>query len=183
MECPKCGSDLEPHPQEIGAIHICEKCGWGRDPAAVRAAASQSPGDDARRIPTATWVKLPIFWILSLIVCVGPYVAIVYGLPWLVEQVEIPLRGLSSGELQGKINPGYWIVLAIYLGFASVVSGGVDFSNLGLGGTMIDNPFSLEDDYNRAALNLAILAAPGKIVIFTLVGTIRIFMLMIRGRA
>jgi hypothetical protein len=172
---------MEPHPQEIGAIHICEKCGWGRDPAAVRAAANG--GADSRHISTATWVKLPIFWTLTLIVCLGPYVAIVYGVPMLAERSELPLEVLNSAELQSKINPGYWIALAIYLGIASLVSGGVDFSNLGLGGTMIDNPFSLEDDYNRAALNLAILAAPGKIVIFTLVGTIRIFMLMIRGRA
>ncbi len=183
MECPKCGNFLESHPQEIGAIYICEKCGWGRNPDAVRAAADGTEGTASRHISTSTWVKLPIFWTLSLIVCLGPYVAIVYGLPWLADQGQIELSHISSAELQSKINPGYWIALAVYLGFASLVGGGVDFSNLGFAGTMIDNPFSLEDDYNRAMLNLAILAIPGKIVIFTLAGTLKVLMVMLRRPA
>lgn len=167
----------------MGVIHICEKCGWGRDPDAVRRTADGLSGNHGRHISTATWVKLPIFWALSLLICLGPYVAVVYGLPWLAGQGEISWSGLNSADLQAKINPTYWIVLALYLAFASLVSGGVDFSNLGLGGTMIDNPFSLEDDYNRVALNLAVIAIPGKIVLLAVIGTFRVFTLMLRGQA
>lgn len=182
MQCPKCGNEMDRHPQEMGVIHICEKCGWGRNPDVVRRTADGKTGD-GRRVSTSTWVKLPIFWALSLIVCFGPYIAIVYGLPWLADQGEITLTGIESAELQAKINPTYWIVLVLYLCFASLISGGVDFSNLGLGGTMMDNPFSLEDDYNRLALNLALIAIPGKIVILTVIGTFRVFALMVRGQA
>lgn len=167
----------------MGVIHICEKCGWGRNPSEVRRTADGLSGENPRRISTATWVKLPIFWALSLIICLGPYVAIVYGLPWLAEQGEISWAGLNSADLQARINPTYWIVLVLYLCFASLVSGGVDFSNLGLGGTLMDNPFSLEDDYNRFALNLALIAIPGKIVLLAVIGTFRVFALMVRGQA
>lgn len=182
MECPKCGSELDRHPQEMGVVHICENCGWGRDPAAVRRTADGAPVD-SRHISTATWVKLPIFWALTLLICLGPYVAIVYGLPYLAEQQEISWASLNSADLQAKINPMYWIVLVLYLGFASIVSGGVDFSNLGMGGTLIDNPFTLQDDFNRVALQLALIAIPGKIVILTVLGTFRVFGMMVRGQA
>jgi hypothetical protein len=176
MKCPQCGAALQRRALEMGSAYVCGRCGWGRDTADARRQSEASVTGETVKISAKTWIKLPIFWALTFLICLGPYLGIVHGIPWLVEQQGWDIAELTPETLRQKINPGYWFVLLVYVVIAALLNIGVDFENLGLFGTTRDNPFSLEDDRNRTLLKLAMFLAPGKIVAFTLIGTIRVFM-------
>lgn len=180
MHCPKCGTHLQRSALEAGSSYVCSHCGWGRDVEDARRASEAGGGSP--RISAATWIKLPIFWALTALITLGPYVAVVYGLPWLVERQGWSWVHADPSDLQAKLNPGYWIALAIYIVLAATLRIGVDFNRLGMFGTMRDNPFSFEDDYNRAMLRIALILAPGKIVVFTLTGTFNLLRVLLGGR-
>lgn len=181
--CPSCNSDLIattlPHG---GAIHTCRECGWGSD--RLRDRKLQAGIDTApdRSIPIRTILKLPIFWALSALVVFGPWIAIVYGIPALAEQQGWTYIEATPQSLAADLNPVYWYVMAAYLALASLVKGAIQFDNLGLFGTMIDNPFSFEDDWNRSMLTLGLLLLPGKLVVFTVAGTFKVFQKLLTGR-
>lgn len=88
----------------------------------------------------------------SLAILLGPHVAMLVYLP-----------DVSFGILFT-----YWALMVTYLMAAYVINVTPDTSNLGIGGTRIDNPFSFEDDQNRAMLKLALFLWPGKVVWWTL---------------
>jgi len=88
----------------------------------------------------------------SLALLVGPHLAIVLYVP----------------DYQPWMILTYWMLMATYLMASYCVEVSPDTSNMGLGGTMIDNPFSFEDDYNRAKLKIALFVWPGKVVWWTL---------------
>lgn len=62
----------------------------------------------------------------------------------------------------------YWMCMVTYLLASYVIEVNPDTSDLGLGATMIDNPFSHEDDYNRTMLQIALFLWPGKVVWWTI---------------
>jgi len=99
---------------------------------------------------TKSLIGLALGWVFSLALLIGPYIALTtYGAPpW----------GVYT----------YWLLMLTYLMAAYVIDASPDTSNLGIGGTMINNPFSYEDDYNRAALKVALFLWPGKVVWWTL---------------
>ncbi|MBX2850482.1 MAG: hypothetical protein KTR15_01905 [Phycisphaeraceae bacterium] len=107
-------------------------------------------------------VKSLIGWafalIFSLVFLFGPHIAIL----------------VYVAEPQTWMFTTYWMCMATYLMAAYVIDVSPDTSNLGLGGTMINNPFSFEDDHNRAMLKIALFVWPGKVIWWTLGRTWRV---------
>ena len=120
--------------------------------------------------------RLGLLWPIALLVVFGPYLAIVHGIPWLVQSQGWEFIAATSESLAASLNPGYWIVMAIYVVIAGLVTPEYDPENLGLFGSRhIDNPFSMQDDQNRAMRKLSLLLLPGKCVWFAGVGTLQAF--------
>lgn len=114
-------------------------------------------------------IRLAVSWLVSIALVVGLWLALRYGLP---AAFGADPAGDAVQRFRDGLDRAYWIVLALYLGLAAVLTPKYDPENLGLFGIKwIDNPFSLEDDYNRAARKWASFLAPGKFVWNTLVLT------------
>ena len=97
-------------------------------------------------------IGLSLGLVFSLTLLLGPHIAMLVYL----------------AEPQTWMFTTYWMCMAIYLMAAYVIEPNPDTSNLGWGGTMINNPFSYEDDHNRAMLKIALFLWPGKVVWWTL---------------
>ncbi|MEM6260236.1 MAG: hypothetical protein AAF711_10440 [Planctomycetota bacterium] len=111
---------------------------------------------------TKSLIGLAFGLVFSFALVLGPHIAIlVYvaePLPWMFAT--------------------YWLCMVTYLMASYCIEITPDTSNLGWGGTMIDNPFSFEDDHNRAMLKIALFVWPGRVVWWTLGRTWRV----IRGK-
>lgn len=172
MDCPRCNHHLQPERTDIeGVIYHCTQCGWGSDRLSAKDPSDENLTSLTPKIPAATWIKLPIFLTISFLIIVGPFLLLVFGPPILGLVAGWEFLDANPDRIAASLTPGYWIAVAIYLMLASLVDGGVEFDNLGLFGGMVDNPLSVEDDFNRAKLVLTILLIPGKFVLFTLKGT------------
>jgi hypothetical protein len=110
-------------------------------------------GDSPRSVKLLLGVLLG--WVFSAAFVAGPWVAIVVLLP----------------EAPPWVHPTYWLCMAAYLLSALAFNPSPDMTELGLGGTLINNPFSFEDDANRALLKWALFLWPGKLVWWTLLRT------------
>lgn len=99
-------------------------------------------------------------WILSLVILLGPGALIV---------------AYAHIERWGRFVLIYLAVWAGILLVARFVTVEPDMSDLGWGGTMIDNPFSLSDDINRFMLAVKLLMALPKVVIKTYSNTFKFF--------
>lgn len=177
MNCPRCNTPLERKRHADGALVFhCPKCAWGADTAAEsKHTQRESPPRPA--IGIGSFVKLFALWIISLLIIFGPYAVIVYGLPQFIDTQGWRWERANSAQLAASMNPNYWIVVGIYLGLAYVLTPKV---YTGPGAWLFfDNPFSFEDDVNRASFKLLILLLPGKIVLSTLGATARLFQVLI----
>lgn len=94
-------------------------------------------------------------WVVSTALVVGPWIAIVVLVP----------------DAQPWVHLTYWLCMAAYLLSALAFDPSPDMTELGIGGTLINNPFSFEDDVNRAMLKWALFLWPGKLVWWTLLRT------------
>ncbi len=153
MECPVCARPLKRvRDHKTGkAYPYCQYCGWGYQ----RLVEAKRKRDASQAQPTLdgpTLIKLLVSWLLGTAFVLGPYIAIRYLFP----------------ERGNWVDPVYWLGMACYVFIAATVSPNVDRSNLGVGGTAIDNPFTFDDDWNRKLLMLAIALLPGKMVWFAL---------------
>lgn len=97
-------------------------------------------------------------WLFTVGLLLGPYIALNHYL----------------GPLESWIPLSYGLLMLTYLLAANAINASPDTSDLGIGGTMIDNPFSYTDDYNRAMLKIALFLWPGKVVWWTLGRTWRV---------
>lgn len=116
--------------------------------------------------------KLLFGWVLSAVIVVGPYLALRYGVPWLIEtQFDIG-AGLDTEEAGYRfamlVHRHYWWVFIVYMLIAGLVTPSYDREEMGLFGTFVDNPLSYQDDFNRTMFTLMLLLAPGKVVWVTL---------------
>jgi hypothetical protein len=102
-------------------------------------------------------LKLALAWIFSLAVLIGPYAALLHAFPALPVWAHVC----------------YWLAMLMYVAFAADHQPDYDESNLGIGGTMIDNPFSFEDDLNRLGLAIAVAMLPGKVIWWSMAMTWR----------
>jgi hypothetical protein len=162
MDCPICNHPITVvETEHAGAAPVCSNCGWGKGkltgPEATR---PQRLGD----VRPVEFFKLALLWVFALLIVFGPY----FGILWLRDWFASDAGGsamISEEALRDGLNPKYWIALAIYLGVALLIRPSVDRENLGLfGSPFLDNPFSFEDDWNRAMLWLTIMLLPGRIV-------------------
>src|SRR5690606_36467207 len=94
-------------------------------------------------------------WIFSLALVIVPYVLLVTYLSPLPEWAPWV----------------YGVAVFTYVGMAATVTPTFDTDEMGLLGGLIDNPFTLEDDFNRWSMGLAVVLMPGKIVVGTLAMT------------
>lgn len=97
-------------------------------------------------------VALALGLIFSLALLLGPYLALITYVP----------------DVEPWMRITYWLVMLTYLMASYVIETSPDTSNLGIGGTMVNNPFSFEDDHNRAMLKVALFLWPGKVVWWTI---------------
>lgn len=97
-------------------------------------------------------IGLTLGLIFSLAFVLGPFIALMVFVP----------------DVQPWIPITYWLFMVIYLLASATINVTPDTDNLGIGGTMINNPFSFEDDHNRAMLKVALFLWPGKVVCWTL---------------
>lgn len=106
-------------------------------------------------------------WTLSLVILIGPYLAIRFGLPLVWEP---PPGGQESFEyFLALVDLNYWWIAIVYVGVSALITPQYDPDKRGLfGSPFIDNPLSLEDDYHRFMWKLAMVLFPGKVVWFTL---------------
>lgn len=102
-------------------------------------------------------LALTLGLIFSLAFVLGPFITLMVLVP----------------DVQPWIIITYWLFMVIYLLSALTINVNPDTSNLGIGSTMINNPFSFEDDHNRAMLKIALFLWPGKLVCWTLARTYR----------
>lgn len=154
MKCPACNAPVVSESVEGGAVMYCNQCGWGKD----RAYQARQHGIDEDPEP----VKPPLLLVLlglvfSALLIVGPYGAMLHYVPSVAAWMHLT----------------YWLTMTAYLFFSITVTPSYDTSNLGLFGTMIDNPFSFADDMNRWGLMLSILFLPGKAVGWSVRGAAR----------
>ncbi len=176
MRCPKCAQKVTKQKLPDGSsVFFCDACGWGQDRLEN---IEQSGGTTACPEPVTTaktWLKLLLFWLLSLLVVFAPFALIVFGVPLLVQKLELNFVTTSPEKIAAALHPAYWIVIGVYILLSNLFSPQYEPDNLGLfGRPYIDNPFSYEDDYNRTMRTMAFLLYPGKVVGYTVVGTVRV---------
>lgn len=151
MKCPRCNKPARRfNSTSTGApLWMCTACGWTQD---------ESTTEENQPIPEppAAWLLL-VGWAFAIVLIVAPYIALVTYFPKLPAWVHIV----------------YWLCAVMYVAAAAVTDPDFDINELGLFGTMIDNPFTYEDDINRAKLKLAIFLIPGKLVWGTITGSWR----------
>ena len=159
MDCPSCNRPISPVEKPDGSLAFaCGHCGWGQERLA-------DTGDSApAELEPVNWGKLGAYWAGALIIVLGPWVALRVGLPLGLEQAPGLEEHIAMDRVYAFINLHYWWIMALYVFVASLITPRVDRDNLGVGGTWIDNPFSFDDDYNRAMLKLSIVLMPGKVV-------------------
>lgn len=104
-------------------------------------------------------LRLVACWVATLGFAVGPYL--------ILEQL-LPVSG-------SKLFVGYVCGLLTYVGLAYLIEPSWDPENLGWWGGRIDNPFTWEDDWNRAMRNLAVALWPGKLMWRTVAHTVSLF--------
>lgn len=169
MNCPKCGHPAKQAEEAGGGMRFfCPTCGWGLDPT------GEASVDEGPWKPSGLdWAKLGLLWVLSAAVVVGPFFALWFGVPYMLD-VGVSQLDQAVDRFHAALLRHYWWVMLVYLVLAAAVTPQYDRSNLGLfGSPLIDNPFSLTDDYNRGMRNLFFLLAPGKLVFVTLQLTYR----------
>ncbi len=155
-KCPTCNDPVIREELPDGSsFPFCGGCGWGADRLeAARAGELETETEGGP--PSVAFVVA--MWVVTLLVVVAPLVALL----------------VASGT---KLLLHYSVAMFCYLVLANTVSPAWDDTNMGLWGTRINNPFSLEDDRNRALANLALFLLPGKAVGEAVTGTYR----LIRG--
>ena len=126
---------------------FCATCGWGGDriDEAESGYHDEVESDGGGKL----WLKLIASWIFSIAFMVGPYIALVHYFP----------------DIRGWVHGLYWVGMATYIMAASTTTPRYDDTR------MYHNPFSYEDDHNRAMHQLALMLLPGKIIWFAIVLT------------
>lgn len=86
---------------------------------------------------------------------------------WILTLLGLALFGLFIWAiLQWDRQWLGFLLLAIYLLLARLLSPRPDHGNMGWFGGLLDHPFRFSDDINRALLFFAVLLLPGKLILF-----------------
>ena len=158
MDCPSCATPIRGRELPDGSTDFsCPKCGWGK------VGGTAHSRDDAPKKPSAGRVMLFLF--AALLIVIGPYAAMIIGIRVFMGDAE-PAFADAADRLIGLINLHYWWIMAVYIFLAAAFSPTWDRDNVGWLGGMIDNPFSLQDDWERSKRTFAFLLLPGKVVVY-----------------
>lgn len=159
MDCPSCNRPIKPSDGTDGSLSFsCGHCGWGQDRVA------QAGDDTPAELEPVNWGRLGLYWFGALIIVIGPFIGLHVALSMGLTQMPALEEHIAMDRVYALLNVHYWWVMAVYVFLAALITPSVDRDNLGIGGTWIDNPFSYEDDFNRAMMTLAIVLLPGKVV-------------------
>lgn len=154
MDCPACGKPVAHRTEADGSLNVvCQHCGWGEGDFGEIPVASSRP---------AIW-KVGLLWVGAVAVIIGPYFALRFGVPYMLDVGVEGLDDAASRFISG-LNIHYWWVMAAYIFLANVFNPTYDRSKLGWFGGYLDNPFSWEDDIERQKRGLAFILLPGKTV-------------------
>lgn len=161
MECPACNKPVTQSPAPDGGVNIyCSHCGWGAMP-------SESARSKPQRPPI--WQVL-LLWVAAIVIVVGPYLGLMYGIPELLD-VGPEAFDDASGRLVTLVRYNYWWVMGAYILISVVFTPTYDRENIGFFGGFMDNPFSLQDDWERQKRTWQFLLLPGKTVWAAFVAT------------
>jgi len=161
MKCPRCGFDLVVKGRGRYSL-VCPQCGWTLSPSRGK------PVSEIEQEYGVSYVQWLVCWFLTLLVVLGPYVAILVLKP--------------AWATDAFLWKYYWIGWGIYLLVAFVFSPAPKGDYPAWIFILFDEASWLDPtDYTLTWLGL--LLAPGKIVIAALLGTPRhIWRLFSRGR-
>ena len=134
-----------------GVKRKCPGCGWGR-----MVLTGEASGH--RPVNAAALVFL---WILGI----GCIAGSAYGLFYFDVPLDTPKRILI-----------FVVVWIFYVLAAVAFDPDPDMNDLGWFGGMMNNPFSLSDDYNQMLLFFKIVLIPGNVVLQAVLGTFRLIM-------
>jgi hypothetical protein len=150
MRCPQCGkTGLKKVEYEEGFHMECRSCGWGRPD-------ESNPRADPNLPPT--WPMLMLRWLLVAVILCAPYFALQLGID----------EALKKTTNQFQLPVLYYAgVMLVYLLIALFINPIPDHGELGLWGTMRDNPLTYRDNINRRLLFWKVVLTPGKFVIDT----------------
>lgn len=156
MECPACGRPVQQHKLPDGSIDFsCGSCGWGQGP----------PPPEWQDEPARPSLgRLGLYWVLAVLVVLGPYLALRIGVPMLLD-TGVQAFAEASDRFVGALNVHYWWVAAAYVFLSAAFSPTYDHDKLGWFGGYIDNPFSWQDDWERQKRTWAAILLPGKVVV------------------
>jgi len=136
-------------------------CGWQRSPDSRTGPHTEGEFD-------VSPAGLIVCWVLTVLFVGGPFLAV-----WCLGRDRVPASFFTKD---------YWIGWGVYLLLALALSPRPDMENLGWLGGLIVRPFDFDQDWNRYKLLLALLLAPGKIVIAAWLGTLRLLAAKVRGQ-
>jgi hypothetical protein len=164
VDCPACNKPVTQSPAPGGGVtFFCTHCGWGGIPSSVTPTKSERP---------AIW-KVLLLWIVAIVIVVGPYLALMFGIPELMD-VGPAAFDEAADRILALVRFNYWWVLAIYLFISVVFTPTYDSDRVGFFGGFIDNPFSFEDDWERQKRAWLFMLLPGKTVWVAIVMTKRL---------
>ncbi|MBX3176312.1 MAG: hypothetical protein KF886_03040 [Candidatus Hydrogenedentes bacterium] len=159
MECPICSRSVTQAESPDGELRIwCAACGWGAGPGGADVREERPAGGGAAPL----W-QVALLWAVAVAVVVGPYFALRFGLPALF---DVGLRGAGAAHAKyvTALNGWYPIVMGAYLAAAGLFTPAYDRDNVGWFGGLLDNPFSLQDDWERTKRTWLFVLLPGKTV-------------------
>ena len=155
MECPACNKPVTQAPAPDGGVNIfCSHCGWG-----TRPSAAAGPSKPAR---PPIW-QLLLLWPTAVAIVIGPYFALMFGIPALMD-VGVAEIDNASDRILTLIRYNYWWVIAVYVFISVVFTPTYDPEATGFFGGFMDNPFSFRDDWERQKRTWFFLLLPGKTV-------------------
>lgn len=177
MRCPRCNQPMtrrtppSPGAQNDHPKFYCDHCGWGKNHPKDSPATNQKDASPA----AGRLVKLMALWGVSIAMIIVPYLLLV-KIPSLFGGADPAIFDAEAAttRMVDALNPKYWIIAATYILICATFNPPtVDWNNMGLFGTIINNPFTYSDNINRKKFVILMLMMPGTIVVVTIKATYR----------
>ena len=154
MKCPVCGRPVVVG-YEDGKL-TCRLCGWGSGTAPT--GVKRSGPSRAAEVGTVV-----LLWVVLVGLVVGLY------------YVVFNVNNAEPNERNIALFAG---ALVLYMVLGWFLRPSVDTGNLGWAGGLIDRPFAISDNWERAKLKILFVFYPGRLMAAAFVGLVR----LVRGR-
>jgi len=178
MRCPRCNHTMtrtsapSSDSQIIPPKFYCDNCGWGKE-----RPDNDHITDQADEVSSAArWGKVIGLWVVSAALVIVPYMLLL-KIPSLFGGADPAIfdAEAATARMADMLNPTYWIIAFTYILICATFNPPtVDWQNMGLFGTTINNPFTYSDNINRKKFVILLLMLPGTIVVLTLKATYRV---------